>query len=201
VAAPPAQPQIGFWADRTTITQGECTTLRWQVHNVQAVFVYPVGQNFRDFPVTGEGSRQVCPSTTTTYEMRIQRTDGGVETRQVTITVNPGNPLANTYWSLQTLNVNQIPVGVLQTIRFSAANTTTGSGGCNQFNGPYVVNGQSLRIGPLTSTSMACEDNISTQEQAYLQALQSTTSFEQSGNQLILRDGSGREVARFLRSG
>ncbi len=31
VAAPTAQPQIGFWADRTTITQGECTTLRWQV--------------------------------------------------------------------------------------------------------------------------------------------------------------------------
>ena len=75
------QAQIRFWADRTTITQGECTTLRWQVHNVQAVFVYPVGQNFRDFPVTGEGSRQVCPSTTTTYEMRIQRTDGGVQMR------------------------------------------------------------------------------------------------------------------------
>ena len=201
VAAPTPQPQIGFWADRTTIAQGECTTLRWQVHNVQAVFVYPVGQNFRDFPVTGEGSRQVCPTTTTTYEMRVQRTDGGVETRQVTINVTPGNPLANTYWSLQTLNVNQIPVGVLQTIRFSAANTTTGSGGCNQFNGPYSVNGQSLHIGPLGTTSMACEGDVAAQEQAYLQALQSTTSFELTGNQLILRDGSGREVARFLRSG
>ena len=201
VAAPTPQPQIGFWADRTTIAQGECTTLRWQVHNVQAVFVYPVGQNFRDFPVTGEGSRQVCPSTTTTYEMRVQRTDGGVETRQVTINVTPGNPLANTYWSLQTLNVNQIPVGVLQTIRFSAANTTTGNGGCNQFNGPYSVNGPSLRIGPLVSTSMACEAGITTQEQAYLQALQSTASFELTGNQLILRDSGGREVARFLRSG
>lgn len=198
---PTPQPQIGFWADRTTITQGECTTLRWQVHNVQAVFVYPVGQNFRDFPVTGEGSRQVCPSTTTTYEMRVQRTDGGVETRQVTINVTPGNPLANTYWSLQTLNVNQIPVGVLQTIRFSAANTTTGSGGCNQFNGPYSVNGQSLRIGPLASTSMACDAGISAQEQAYLQALQAATSFALTGNQLILRNGSGMEVARFLRSG
>jgi heat shock protein HslJ len=195
------QAQIRFWADRTTITQGECTVLRWQVYNVRGVWVYPVGQNFRDFPVNGEGSRQVCPPTTTTYEMRVRLMDDSIQTRQLTINVTPGNPLANTYWSLQTLNVNQIPVGVLQTIRFSAANTTTGNGGCNQFNGPYVVNGQSLRIGPLTSTSMACEDNISTQEQAYLQALQSTASFEQSGNQLILRDGSGREVARFLRSG
>ena len=195
------QAQIAFWADRTTIAQGECTALRWQVHNVQAVFVYPVGQNFRDFPVNGEGSRQVCPSTTTTYEMRVQRTDGGVETRQVTINVTPGNPLANTYWSLQTLNVNQIPVGVLQTISFSAASTTTGNGGCNQFNGPYVVSGQSLRIGPLGTTSMACEEAVAAQEQAYLPALQSTTSFELTGNQLILRDGSGREIARFLRSG
>ena len=66
------QAQIRFWADRTTITQGECTTLRWQVYNVRGVWVYPVGQNFRDFPVNGEGSRQVCPSTTTTYEMRVR---------------------------------------------------------------------------------------------------------------------------------
>jgi heat shock protein HslJ len=196
------QAQIAFWADRTTITQGECTSLRWQVHNVQTVFVYPVGQNFRDFPVTGEGSRQVCPQVTTTYEMRVQRTDGGVETRQVTITVLPGNPLANTNWSLQTLNVNQLPTaGTIQTIFFSPASTVTGNGGCNQFNGPYVVSGQSLHIGPLATTSMACDTALSAQEQAYLQALQSTASFELTGNQLILRDGGGREVARFLRTG
>jgi heat shock protein HslJ/uncharacterized protein YraI len=195
------QAQIAFWADRTTITQGECTRLRWQVHNVQTVFVYPAGQNFRDFPVTGEGSRQVCPQGTTTYEMRVQRADGNVEIRQVTITVLPGNPLANTSWSLQTLNVNQIPVGVSQTIFFSPASTVTGNGGCNQFNGPYVVSGQSLRIGPLATTNKACDEAISAQEQAYLQALQATTSFELSGNQLILRDGGGREVARFLRAG
>ena len=88
-------------------------------------------------------------------------TDDSIETRQVTINVTPGNPLANTYWSLQTLNVNQIPVGVLQTISFSPASTVTGNGGCNQFNGPYVVSGQSLRIGPLATTSMACEEAVS----------------------------------------
>ena len=202
VPQPTPQAQISFWADRTTITQGECTTLRWQVHNVQAVFVYPVGANFRDFPVTGEGSRQVCPQVTTTYEMRVQRTDGGVETRQVTITVLPGNPLANTNWQLQTLNVNQVPTaGTVQTIFFSVASTVTGNGGCNQFNGPYVVGGQSLHIGPLASTTMACDPTVSAQEQAYLQALQATTSFQLTGNQLILRNGSGQEVARFIRTG
>ncbi len=134
--------------------------------------------------------------------MRVQRTDGGVETRQVTITVLPGNPLANTNWSLQALNVNQFPVGgIVQTIYFSQASTTTGNGGCNQFNGPYTVSNQSLRIGPLGTTSMACEEAVAAQEQAYLTALQSTTFFELSGNQLIMRDGGGREVARFTRTG
>ena len=195
------QAQIRFWADRTTITQGECTTLRWQVYNVRGVWVYPVGQNFRDFPVNGEGSRQVCPQTTTTYEMRVRRLDDGIETRQLTINVLPGNPLANTTWALQSLNVNQFPVGVIQTIEFSPASTVTGSGGCNQFNGPYTISGQSLRIGPLATTNIACDEGVAAQEQAYLQALQSTTSYELSGNQLILRDGSGREVARFTRIG
>ena len=35
--------QMSFTADRTTITQGECTTLRWSVENVQAALVYPQG--------------------------------------------------------------------------------------------------------------------------------------------------------------
>jgi heat shock protein HslJ/uncharacterized protein YraI len=195
------QAQINFWADRTTITQGECTTLRWQVQNVRGVWVYPVGQNWRDFPVNGEGSRQVCPQTTTTYEMRVRLADDSIQTRQVTINVLPGNPLANTTWALASLNVNQFPVGVIQTIEFSPASTVTGNGGCNQFNGPYTIGGQSLRIGPLATTNIACEEGVTTQEQAYLQALQTTTSYELSGNQLILRDGSGREVARFTRIG
>ncbi len=195
------QAQIRFWADRTMITQGECTTLRWQVYNVRGVWVYPVGQDFRNFPVNGEGSRQVCPQTTTTYEMRVRLNDDSIQTRQLVITVLPGNPLANTTWALQSLNVNQFPVGVIQTIEFSPASTVTGNAGCNQFNGPYVIGGQSLRIGPLTTTNIACEEGVAAQEQAYLQALQSTTSYELSGNQLILRDGSGREVARFTRIG
>ena len=89
----------------------------------------------------------------------------------------------------------------MQTIRFSPASTMTGNGGCNQFNGPYTIGGQSLRIGPLATTSMACEEAATTQENAYLQALQSTTSYELSGNQLIMRDSGGREIARFTRIG
>ena len=53
--------QINFWADRTQINQGECATLNWDVHNVQAVWVYPQGSDFNAFPRTGQGNERVCP--------------------------------------------------------------------------------------------------------------------------------------------
>ena len=197
---PTAQPQIGFWADRTTIMQGECTALRWQVYNVQAVWVYPAGEDYKKYPVTGEGSRQVCPPVTTTYEMRVQKADGSTETRQVTINVLPGNPLANTSWMLQSMYGNQVPVpGSALTIYFSSGNTTSGSGGCNQFSGTYAVNGRGLYIGPLTSTGALCSDALNAQEQTYLQVLQTVSTFELAGNQLILRNASGQEIARYNR--
>jgi heat shock protein HslJ len=82
---PPAQ--ISFWADRTTINAGECATLFWDVNNVQAVWVYPQGANFNNFPRTGQGNERVCPPVTTTYEMRVLLRDGTTQFRQVTINV------------------------------------------------------------------------------------------------------------------
>ncbi len=169
---------------------------------MQAVWVYPSGANYKDYPVTGEGSRQVCPSTTTTYEMRVQLTDGSVQVVPVTITVLPGNPLANTNWQLVSIYGTQAPIaGPVPTLYFSSANTVSGSGGCNQLSGPYTVNGSSLVIGPLVSTQMMCDQALMTQEQTYVQALSSVASYEISGNQLILRTGAGQEVLRFNRIG
>jgi hypothetical protein len=71
---------ISFSADRTEIRPGECATLRWDVENVNAVFLGGEG-------VVGHGTRQVCPATTTTYTLRVERRDGGTEERRVTITV------------------------------------------------------------------------------------------------------------------
>ncbi len=96
----PAQPtatpsaEIIFTADRTTIMQGECATLSWSVQNVQAIWIYPLGANYNNFPQTGQGSQAVCPTTTTTYEMRVRLRDGTTQFRQVTINVTPLAPTA-----------------------------------------------------------------------------------------------------------
>jgi heat shock protein HslJ len=84
-ATPPAK--ITFGADRTSINRGECVTLNWSVQNVQAVWVYPVGEPYNRFPRKGQGSEKVCPAVTTTYEMRVLLRDGSIQFRQITINV------------------------------------------------------------------------------------------------------------------
>jgi heat shock protein HslJ/PKD repeat protein len=82
-------PKIAFWADDETIEAGQCTKLHWDVQNVQAVWVYPQGEEYKDYPVTGQERQEVCPETTTVYEMRVQLVDGIVVLRHVTVEVIP----------------------------------------------------------------------------------------------------------------
>ena len=386
-------PDINFTADRTTINQGECATLSWRVQNVRAVFLYPQGEPWDRYPVVGEGTRTVCPTTTTTYELRVVRLDNSVEIRQIRIQVNqtigaptirrftvdppyqiftgqcvtvqwivegavdrvritrnndvlqdgspfsgsrqdcppgtgeqaynleaigpggtsrqqvfiqviqptaepptptpvppnpppvilsfsvspgqvqvgqcvsiywrvsggvswvqimrdgnvvldgaplngqtsdcpaapgtityrvearnnsgdvaaqnaaitvtqstPQNPLANSNWSLATLYVNQLPVpDTTVTAYFSADGAISGNASCNTYNGRYTVDGSSLVFTPLITTGLTCGDAANQQEAAFLAAMASVQSFEIAGNQLILRDEDGAEVARFTR--
>jgi heat shock protein HslJ/uncharacterized protein YraI len=194
-------PSMAFWADRTTIDQGQCATLFWDVQNIQAVWVYPVGQPYSQFPATGQGSQQVCPQQTTTYEMRVLLRDGSVTTQQITIQVNVVNPLANSSWTLATLYGAAPVAGSSPMIFFYDDGRASVNGGCNNFNGPYWVSGSSISIGPLVGTLLLCGEPIDSQEAQYLNAVQSAVTYELNAGQLILRDGSGQEVARFNRIG
>ena len=78
---PGPEPEISFRADRTNIEAGECTTLRWDVEHVKAVYLDGEG-------VAGHDTRQVCPAQTTKYTLRVVTADGDVY-RTVTITVTP----------------------------------------------------------------------------------------------------------------
>lgn len=61
-----------FWADRYVLAPGECTNLHWRAENVISVY-------FNGTPATGVEDRQVCPSQTTTYNLRITSTTGTIE--------------------------------------------------------------------------------------------------------------------------
>ena len=76
---------INFWADRDTIDAGQCTALRWDVRNVQAVYLDGEG-------VAGVSEREVCPGDTKNYNLTVTKNDGGQDSRQVTVKVNNAQP-------------------------------------------------------------------------------------------------------------
>ena len=194
-------PSLAFWTSAATINQGECATLSWDVQNIQAVWVYPAGQPYTHYPATGQGSVEVCPRQTTTYEMRVLLRDGTVQTQQITIQVNAVNALANSSWMAATLyGAAPVPDTSLMIFFYDDGRVSV-NGGCNTFNGPYQVSGELIKIGPLSGTLLLCDEAVSAQESSYLNALQSAVSYELNAGQLILRDGSGQEVVRFNRIG
>ncbi len=75
---------INFRADATTINAGQCTTIRWDVDGVKAVYFNSGGG---DQGVTGHESRTICPGTTTTYRLIVILTDGQRIERQITVNV------------------------------------------------------------------------------------------------------------------
>jgi heat shock protein HslJ len=60
-----------------------------------------------------------------------------------------------------------IPGAVMPTIAFEAGRVS-GSGGCNRFTGSYEEEGETLSLGMLASTRMACAEDVMRAETAYL---------------------------------
>lgn len=72
---------IEFWANKGTITKGECVTLSWRVQGIKEVY-------FQGQGVVGEQSVERCPEETTTYHLRVVLMDDTEDNRYITITVN-----------------------------------------------------------------------------------------------------------------
>ena len=73
-----------------------------------------------------------------------------------------------------------------------------GSSGCNRYNAPYTVDGDTLELGAVASTKMACPPPADAVEQAYLAALETVTGWRIDGEELVLVDGDGAELLRYV---
>lgn len=78
------------------------------------------------------------------------------------------------------------------TLTFNNDGTLTGFGGCNNYNGNYILTGQTtefgktITIGPIASTKMYCADTANL-ETSYLNILQETKTYSISNNKMLLR--------------
>jgi heat shock protein HslJ len=74
----------------------------------------------------------------------------------------------------------------------AAGDTVGGNAGCNHFGGPVTISGGKLAWGALAITEMACVDNnMMTQEGAYMRALNASTSFAVVAAGLEFHDAAG----------
>jgi heat shock protein HslJ len=195
-------PDVQFTASRTTINAGESTTLAWSVENVKAVYMFPVGASPFDYPVTGQGSREVQPGITTSYELRVINPDDSTSSQRIEITVVSG--LTSGRWLLQSYSTQagglQTPLaGTQVTARFEANGNLSGSGGCNTYSGGFTAYDQTLKIGQLTATQALCgaPQGIMEQESTFLALMRQANSFFISAGQLTVYDGAGNRILVF----
>ena len=99
-------------------------------------------------------------------------------------------------WTVTGINngaeaVVSVPAEPVLTVTFGADGSVVGFGGCNQFGGPYISGADTIGIGPLHATMMACGDPADTTEQQLMAALEASTVWSLRGDQLELRDDGG----------
>jgi heat shock protein HslJ len=100
-------------------------------------------------------------------------------------------------WVLETLNGEPAGLGMNKQPRYfqlAEGNRINGFGGCNNFMGSYELNGNTIQVGNLAGTMMACPPEFS--DEPFHQALQNTEQIELQDGKLLLK--KGKEVLATL---
>ena len=108
-----------------------------------------------------------------------------------------GPPLEGTEWALAS-GVDVPDDADPPTLLLEEGNAS-GFGGCNTFTGGYELDGDSISIGPLAGTLMACELQKMAVEGAYMPALEAADAWSIDGDELVVSSG-GEETLRFSSS-
>jgi heat shock protein HslJ len=105
-----------------------------------------------------------------------------------------------TDWKLTRLGDSVVRVGPHQSepnmILDPNSHRFAGSGGCNRMMGTYHLDGQSLRLGPVAMTMMACPSGMD-QEHSFAQALELVRTWKIDGNELEFYGSDSKPIARF----
>lgn len=103
--------------------------------------------------------------------------------------------LAETSWTLVTLNGADVISGSAITLEFSAENQISGLGGCNNYSGGYQDDGEHLTFVRMLVTERACADSaITAQESAFLQTLSGTVTYARTDGQLTITTSDGQTL-------
>lgn len=80
-------PDINFWVDDSSISSGTCTWINWDVDNADEVYL-------EGAVVDTSASAQVCPSSSSTYQLTVKGLDGDVYYDDVFVKVSSSSSAA-----------------------------------------------------------------------------------------------------------
>jgi heat shock protein HslJ len=123
--------------------------------------------------------------------------NGTIPTIPVPTASSGPESLVGTDWRLKSIGGKPVVEGTTVTAVFSGDERVSGSSGCNRYFGSARVTADSLSVGPLGSTMMACEQAVMDQESAYLANLQAATSYTIEGSELRLGPTAGKVALVF----
>ncbi len=113
----------------------------------------------------------------------------------------PAPGFAGPRWVATAIRGQAPAAGVVSDVTFAPDGAAYGAGGCNRFRGGWTAEGaEGLKLGPLASTMMACEDPKDAQERCFLEALGLVRRWRIEGGSLLLSDATGEVVLRLGRS-
>ena len=113
-------------------------------------------------------------------------------------------PLEGTHWILGGIAkgeaIIQTWIDVEITAEF-AEGQVAGSAGCNSYSASYQLEGNSLSLGPVASTRMACEEERMQRESEFLSALGAAAGYSIKLDTLTLTDPAGNTLLTFQSEG
>ena len=85
-------------------------------------------------------------------------------------------------------------------MRFGSEGELVGHGGCNRYFSTYKLSENTIEIGPIAATRMACPDPAMEHERLFLQALQNARQIARNGTDLWLNDAAGNPLVQLTHS-
>lgn len=110
--------------------------------------------------------------------------------------------LDGTLWTLVEMNYDEPTLVDAEVTAYFEDGQIQGTGGCNTYSGSFTLSEENpfvVAVGPIITTAMMCEQDVSDQESAYLSALGSATQWGYVIGQLAIYYGeAGEEPGRLL---
>jgi heat shock protein HslJ len=107
--------------------------------------------------------------------------------------------LIGTEWLALEIDGAPVQNNTESTLKFEEMSRVTGNGGCNRFFGTAMLSGETLEVGPLGTTRMACPETVMNQEYRFLKALELARRYrvDDAMDLLYLSNEQGQPILRF----